>query len=143
MNGVSHATVTLGLSGATLYACNSLGVPLEISNYVVLGCLAGVLIHPDLDQAEASKNPLLFPWWIYGKLMPHRSALSHFPIIGTAIRVMYMLLIVWMATRVFGIEFRYPPFDKLLPVFVGLCIADAGHFIVDLLSSFVKSWRSL
>lgn len=132
MNGMTHAAITIGLAGAVLYTCRTLGVPESTTNMVAAGCITGIFVHPDLDQADASRHPSLALWWPYAKLIPHRHPLSHFPILGTFLRTAYLFLIVWIVERTMGIQLQIPPGIEF--AFLGLCLADLGHFIAD--------WRS-
>ena len=72
-----------------------------------LGCLSGIILSPDLDIPNRTRSEYLVYrymgkilggvwfvlWWPYGKLIPHRSPLSHMPILGTALRMVYMYLV--------------------------------------------------
>ena len=56
------------------------------------------MLGPDLDIHSIQYRrwgPLRWIWLPYQKALKHRSQLSHGPIIGTAVRVMY--LSVWIA----------------------------------------------
>jgi len=60
------------------------------------GAILGMLIHPDWDHAEvkgvvADLGPFKLLVKPYGKAIPHRSFLSHGPLIGTAGRLAYIL----------------------------------------------------
>lgn len=89
-----------------------------------LGCLLGVLLTPDLDlsENEHARNLWYLLWWPYGKLLHHRSRLSHFPGLGTLIRVAYVLWPIWVGWR-----FWLPPWEIL----VGLVMADVLHALAD------------
>ena len=55
----------------------------------------GLWLSPDLDtrcRALQRWGPLQFIWWPYRRLIPHRSLLSHGPLIGTSLRLMLLLL---------------------------------------------------
>ncbi|WP_370455492.1 DUF2227 family putative metal-binding protein [Synechococcus sp. RSCCF101] len=56
----------------------------------------GLWLSPDLDtrsRALRRWGPLGWIWWPYRRLLPHRSPISHAPLLGTAGRL--LLLIVW------------------------------------------------
>jgi uncharacterized metal-binding protein len=56
----------------------------------------GLLLSPDLDtRSNASRRwgPLRLLWWPYRKGLSHRSLLSHSPLLGTAGRLGYLLLL--------------------------------------------------
>lgn len=62
------------------------------SLYMAAGAALGTLVHPDWDYAEipgvvADLGPLKYLMKLYGLAIPHRSLLSHGPIIGTAGRL--------------------------------------------------------
>ena len=55
--------------------------------------LGGLLLSPDLDtRSNATRRwgPLRPLWWPYRKGVPHRSLLSHSPVLGTAGRLAYL-----------------------------------------------------
>ena len=58
-------------------------------------CLIGGLwLSPDLDthsNALRRWGPLRGLWWPYRRLIPHRSLWSHGPLIGTALRLLWLL----------------------------------------------------
>lgn len=114
------------------------------------GVALGTLLTPDLDQSErvmikpqhivvdifghtVGKAWHLY-WYPYGALMPHRSFFSHFPIVGTSIRVLYLLMTFWGICWILGFGIIVPPIPY--EVFIGLCVADAGHYILDILPFF-------
>jgi uncharacterized metal-binding protein len=139
MKGAAHGIITIGLAGSIIYAASYIGAPKEIALQVTAGCLLGLLVTPDLDQAEIGtlKRPWLIPWWLYGKLFKHRSFLSHFPAIGTLIRVIYGIALIALASRFIPIHVQIPYGPWIFWSFVGLIVADTGHYITDILSTFI------
>lgn len=122
-----------------------------------LGCLLGTVLTPDLDQVSLSKSewamikkfgPLGFLWaalwWPY-TLIPHRSPLSHWPIIGTAGRIGYCYLLGWLGWALFD----YPSLpaipawgDILLRgLLIGLLVSDTAHFVFDVVVPRKKRGR--
>jgi uncharacterized metal-binding protein len=114
---------------------------------LTFGVLSGILLSPDLDVDKGyiglwflRKIPFvgwfisgawrLF-WWPYAVLVPHRSWISHFPVISTIIRV-----VIIVSTFV---VFEYVLFKSYLPLhfhymlvwFLGLTISDTKHFVLD------------
>jgi len=114
-----------------------------------LGCLLGIVLTPDLDMIAISLaewgmvkklGPLGFfwmgLWYFYARVIPHRSPWSHWPVLGTAIRLAYctaLLVIIWV---ILG-----RPALPIMPVWglallhgwvKGLVVSDAAHFILDL-----------
>lgn len=55
--------------------------------------LGGLWLSPDLDthsNATRRWGPLRGLWWPYRRLVPHRSPLSHSPLLGSAGRLLYL-----------------------------------------------------
>jgi len=102
-----HVLSTIGLS-AVAGIC---GEPL-----VAGGCWLGIMLHPDLDLGDTP----------YGKVRKHRG-LSHWPVIGTVDRLAWfcgpLILILWPRIN----------WELVLPVIVGLVLADLLHTGLDLL----------
>lgn len=122
----------------------------EQSLWAGLGCALGSVIGPDLDVDNGSmsmyivRNLLGRPagfvwrwfWYPYAKIMPHRSFFSHFPVVSTSLRLIYLLLLPALAAWWFGWGIEYHSW--MLPVFVGLCVSDTAHAIMDAISTLVK-----
>lgn len=67
-------------------------------------------------------------WWPYAKLIPHRHALSHLPILGTSLRLAYVFLpflILWSGWKDY---FASLPF---LVFCFSVGILDALHWVAD------------
>jgi uncharacterized metal-binding protein len=148
--GVTHRWITLGVSGAclgtVLFAGPAVALPMTA------GCLAGIWIEPDLDVEELTRSEyslinspapiswlgwlwVLF-WWPYGKLIRHRSPLSHWPVLGTALRLLYLsipLLLFSAFTGGMPLLLLSPllPFAPFL--FAGLVLSDLAHWMADVL----------
>lgn len=120
--------------------------------------LATFVLSPDMDLFNSRPNQgwgvLRFFWWPYSKLVKHRDRL-HIPVIGTTARFLYTALIL----SVFIILFRYIfrriglqiDFDFegdradmiynllfLVDVYVGAVIADATHYVLDVVTTEIK-----
>lgn len=109
----------------------------------VIGCLAGILIGPDLDQIDQAVIhhgerrfikyvPVLGYLWLalwdlYARMIPHRHPLSHFPGIGTIGRVGWLLFVA----RVIGLDVLAVNHEFLVGVVAGLAIGDALHWLLD------------
>lgn len=119
---------------------------LLLGSSVMLGYLFGRYIDPDLDQigiTEAEgrliKDLKLFGvfivayWLPYGYIMKHRSFLSHFPVVSTFIRIIYMFLpvIVLLALRPDLLSYSPILFPFLSGIFGGLAISDLIHYMLD------------
>jgi uncharacterized metal-binding protein len=155
--GTTHGRITLYLAVITspiaLIATHSIIESVAIG----LGCLIGLVIDPDLDIDHVTESerrmiklfgPLAYLWlglWLpYALIIPHRSFLSHMPILGTAIRLLY--LAGWLYLTLYSLDMV----DKALVILgsnlgvimwlcLGLAISDIGHWIADW-SMFSKVW---
>jgi uncharacterized metal-binding protein len=73
--------------------------------YMAVGAIVGMFVHPDWDYAEirgvvAELGPFKYLVRPYGLAIPHRCMLSHGPIIGTAGRLVYIFLPLWLLNQV-------------------------------------------
>ena len=95
---------------ATLLVCFPFGLavwPLLGAKAAVLGgaafVIGGLWLSPDLDTRSRPLRrwgPLRWIWWPYRQLIPHRSLFSHGPLIGMALRLLWLLgviALVWVA----------------------------------------------
>lgn len=110
-----------------------------------LGYLLGYYIDPDLDQANITAaewramrdlgilGALLTMWFLpYGMLMTHRSFISHFPVVSTAIRYLW-LLFPFLGLYLYLTYNVIPDFWPILAgVFFGLSSADLIHYLADI-----------
>lgn len=121
-----------------------------------LGALGNLFLTPDLDidagsmsEEEVRKISPLGEniWWIYWfpyrRLIPHRSPLSHWPIIGTFGRLLYLSILYltvlaitfivnqsafgWLAFA--GLWLLFFPYFQI--AVLGLASADLLHFFMD------------
>ncbi len=150
--GKAHAITTVlaaGVFGPSLHLLAH--VPLVESLCFTGGCMAGLLVNPDLDMRrfthaeEVVKKSFgrvlaglwFVLWWPYARLVPsHRHPLSHFPLVGTFGRVLYLGL-AFLLLRI--------PLGLLAPLslplssgwlwwtLAGLATADALHTLLDLI----------
>jgi uncharacterized metal-binding protein len=148
--GEKHAAITQTLALSTVVAlAYAMG---DVSTAVLAGggCLAGLLIEPDLDvdgitQSERLllKNilPLGIVWYIlwypYAWVIPHRSKVSHFPILGTLGRVLHLSLWVFAIAALLGQAdalyawLQTVPLPYWAALAAGLAVADVGHWFAD------------
>lgn len=132
-NGVDHATASLVLAPIVAY-----GTLVRMHNPLVAigigaGCVFGVVLSPDLDINHSTYGENLLPgcvgdvfrtyWWLYSFVLPHRHWLSHAPIVGTLIRIVYAFW--WIAL----IDTHW--FVVLTPVWCGLALSDIAHWLMD------------
>ena len=97
----------LGLAGAAIAAVSFLA--------------GGLLLSPDLDtRSRALKRwgPLGWIWRPYRTLIPHRSLFSHGPLIGTGLRLTWLItiaMVVWFGLTALP-GWLYPTPSEGLPV---------------------------
>lgn len=110
-----------------------------------VGCVAGTLISPDLDQQVVVHSaqrtlithvPVLGWWWLglwdpYARAFPHRHALTHFPFIGTAGRVGYLWLWKWALESFITITSPVVTPTQQMCFVTGLIISDIIHWVMD------------
>lgn len=152
-NGTTHAMTTIALAFASGVVAQHLGY----SDHHILalsgGTLAGLVLTPDLDvdrgcisnqvvrrTAGRGWAQLWATYWRpYSLMMPHRSKLSHLPLVGTTVRLLYLAilpaLIYWLAIAVgftAGSRWVHPVFPAWgWWAFGGLVLADTLHFMLD------------
>ena len=110
--------------------------------YSALGCLLGIAISPDLDQEAISgiewrivKYTLglgfiwLLVWYPYAIMHKHRGS-SHWPVIGTLVRVAYISLLVGIAWFLIGMP-EVHLVDGMLYAISGLLASDLLHWLAD------------
>ena len=129
------------------------------------GCLMALFVNSDLDQRSITNaetnwskaGPLgwlvsylwVWLWTPYAYLIPnHRSMWSHLPVLSTFLRIAYaapiLLVFSWLGALVFKVNlFDYPKivWPAMAFSFLGLCIADTGHAVLDVLASVRTWWR--
>lgn len=120
------------------------------------GCLFGLICDPDLDQPGITRaegrilsSPLwmlgvawFVIWYPYGRLIPHRHMISHWPIVGTGGRILYLgvvgLLVYWLILSAWPIagdwlaaqSGRIP--SSFISWFVfSLAVSDTAHWLFD------------
>jgi uncharacterized metal-binding protein len=150
-NGRVHSTVSIitGLAGAG-YAYAVLHQPIDSCGMFVVGGLAAVILSPDLDHpagyaglSYARRVPVFggcisrlwelywMPYrWLVGLFTKrtagagdsHRSWLSHLPVVGTFLRLAWLLWPLWVFYGWF-----LPPY----PVIAALVVCDVLHSVFD------------
>lgn len=155
-SGVVHLSNTLS-SSLVLTVGSYFTDPALVSTndciVLVSGCMTGCLLGPDLDVDNGNislyllrKIPIIgFPleklwwlyWWPYRVIVPHRSPISHWPVLSTLIRE---VLVLWPYI-VFCLVFSVPIAIgwHIFWVFtVGLTISDLQHWLADLMSKEIR-----
>jgi uncharacterized metal-binding protein len=155
-SGQTHDRITLWIlpvvTGWTLGQTRSSHLTL-----IVAGCFlfSGLMFGPDLDIQRSYHFQrwgwLRWLWLPYQKSVRHRSFLSHGPIIGTAVRVLY--LSVWViilatpvaviARGVWEVDWSLSQLARMilrslsqhstewLAIFIGLELGAMGHYLSD------------
>lgn len=123
----------------------TLGIPIGAG--AILGCLLGIPLTPDLDQISISKSewrlvkkfgPFGFLWmafWApYSLLIPHRSFWSHFPIVGTVIRLLYITIlpVAFYIHKGYNITVPGMVWEVALGIIIGLLTSDILHWAMDI-----------
>lgn len=106
---------------------------------------------PDLDQEGLNRfeNRLVrytlglgylwvMVWYPYARYIPHRGWMSHAPIVGTALRVVYLATVLGVGMVISGIRWDYVDLVSqgmapqiLAWVFAGLLVSDVAHWVMD------------
>lgn len=115
----------------------------------------GLLLSNDLDVRSKPYRRwgvLRFIWWPYKRLIPHRHWLSHAPIVGTSLRILYMVLLLYIVSSPlhrFGFLFNMSgAFDTSIQYFftffIGCVVEGTLHSLADSMSAMknrVKNWK--
>ena len=164
-SGKNHDRITLiGLpvvAGASLAITKSTDLTFWVaSNFLFSGLMFG----PDLDIYSRQYQRwgcLRWLWRPYQRCIRHRSILSHGPIIGTTLRILYLGLwfgligFVYLGvSRSIGYDLgKYHQWLVLLRAFItnhqpqilatviGLELGAMSHYLADIISSTTKQWR--
>jgi uncharacterized metal-binding protein len=156
-DGKTHAIATTVAAGAlapTLVLV--FGQPWQPAVAFAAGCLVGLIVTPDLDVRHATRaativrrtargwvGRLLGQAWIwfwrpYALLIPHhRHPLSHLPILGTALRLLYLLAAPTLVWLLVSLVLPLPPLARpyIGPLtwwgVAGLATVDALHTLMD------------
>ncbi|MGC1307381.1 MAG: metal-binding protein [Phormidesmis sp.] len=165
-SGRTHDKITLwclpAVVGLTAWAMRSPTIVLTVSVAYLVG---GFMLGPDLDIVSIQYKrwgPLRWIWLPYQTALPHRSRFSHGPIIGTALRVVYLAIwtalftmvavtilnAVWDAQLTWqslGRTLHYLAgryFAEWVAILVGLEVGAMSHSISDVTGSYLVRKRS-
>lgn len=139
MNGKAHRAVTVAAAPAVALAAGYATGDLLLALAAGAGCYAGIWCHPDWDVNNGA------PLWRqpYAKLLHHRSRLSHWPIVGTLGRLLYLSLLLLIPAAISEIALRYlgvtrpllyldwPHVHIGIAATAGLVTADTLHWVGD------------
>lgn len=150
-SGIVHAKATAVATPVVAAVVFFVSKSPEFAAISAVGCLSGILLSPDLDQESVSHAEwkliratlgigyvwLAF-WGPYASIIRHRSPLSHAPLFGTALRLLYLWGGAALLAHLFS-DWRLPPLEWFAqqPEFwaaaVGLILSDLLHWIFDIL----------
>lgn len=153
-SGRTHDRITLWalpfITGITFVQTRSGNLTLLVAGGFIFG---GLMFGPDLDIYSRQFQRwgfLRFIWLPYQKSLRHRSFLSHGPIIGTTLRVLYLssivsvlaIVVLEVAEKLWNVGFtwqfvgttvvkssRYS--TEFLALFLGLELGAMSHYISD------------
>jgi uncharacterized metal-binding protein len=158
-SGRTHDRITLQclpfVMGLTFWLTHSLVLTVTISLSFLVG---GLMLGPDLDIRSIQYRrwgPIKVIWLPYRMMLKHRSMLSHGPIVGTALRVIYLSLwiglfaggaiailnTVWKAQITWpslSLTLRYLLKHYLvewLAILIGLEVGAMSHSLSDIIGS--------
>ena len=152
-SGKAHALATCLTAGMLAPAVYLAGQPVTTALAFAAGCAVGLVVTPDLDVRYRDTHSgtivrrsggcligMLWSllWLPYAYLIPrHRHPLSHWPVIGTATRLLYFLAVPALAWWVMGHIISLPALPRLAltPLagwgIAGLALVDALHWGMD------------
>jgi uncharacterized metal-binding protein len=99
--------------------------------------LGGYWLSPDLDiksRPFLRWGVLKIIWLPYQRLIPHRSPLSHAPVLGSAIRLLYLIALVSPLWLVFPDLQRMQwaiDWEKALAFLIGVELSALNHLLLD------------
>lgn len=146
-NGPAHAVTTVGVGMMATATALYYRIPVQETIALAVGFLATLLINPDLDLPRRRfpyHRPSEWVFWIYifpyNHITYHRSLLSHGPIVGTAFRLLYFFVPIWLIFQLLGVDF-HPIYPLAVWAAVGMAVSDTVHSLLDVIATSVK--RSL
>lgn len=145
-----NTTLVLPISFGTLQLAH--WSPVQAFIFGAGYCFATFFMNPDLDLNSIgyhSWGPLRIIWWPYQKALAHRSYLSHFPVISTILRLIYLMwlpvILIWLLGSSVQAAARETVFDwwpilgiPLMIFILGMTLSDAIHTILDVSSTDLK-----
>ncbi len=151
--GVTHRQINTAMSIPLAVGTYAIGwPPTYIVSMLVGYSFATYFMNPDLDLNSIGYQSwgwLRLIWWPYQKILGHRSWISHFPVISTLLRIVYLLwfpvVLIWLLGSSVQAAVRDQFFDwgptfgpYLLTFVIGMILSDALHAILDVSSTELK-----
>ncbi len=164
-SGQTHDRITIWalpfIAGVAFWQTRSSNITLLIASGFMFG---GLMFGPDLDIYSIQFQRwgyLRFIWLPYQKSLRHRSFLSHGPLIGTTVRVLYLcglitvavIIILFVAEKILNMTLSWHEVAKhlldminlhrteFLALFVGLELGAMSHSISDWSNSAYKRFK--
>ena len=152
--GVTHRTintiVSLPTAGSLLLEAH--WFPLQAITFLGGYTFATFFMNPDLDLDSIgyqSWGLLRFIWWPYQKALAHRCFLSHFPVVGTLCRIIYLMWLPIAILLILGSAAQNTVRNDLFTAWpiigsfvflwiIGMVISDTIHAMLDVLSTDFK-----
>ena len=107
--------------------------------------IGGLWLSPDLDtRSNATRRwgPLRLLWWPYRRWLPHRSLLSHSPVLGTAGRLLYLSVLV-MFISLLLMPYGSPGPDQLMNALQQHWVDRQALVVAALVGLEMSSWLHL
>jgi uncharacterized metal-binding protein len=163
-SGRTHDRITLIslpiLTGISLALTRNAELTLWVAGSFLFG---GLMFGPDLDihsNQSIRWGWLRWMWQPYRQAVPHRSTLSHGPIIGTVCRLLYVglwIILICLLYQSVCYFMKWPMWNEvqtwrsiqqfvtkhqaiLWSIFVGLEVGSMSHYSADFLSSLSKKF---
>jgi len=150
-SGRVHAFATCVAGGTLAPIIYLTGQPIFQALALAGGCLVGLVVTPDLDVDHRTYSDRVMTrstggligalwrlfWLPYAQLIPHRHPLSHWPILGTVLRLFYLLFIPALLWWIVGRLIPLPGLIDLIRLpfiwwlITGLTLVDALHWGMD------------
>ncbi|MFN6463087.1 MAG: metal-binding protein [Nostoc sp. DedVER02] len=164
-SGRTHDRITMYalpfVAGITLWQTRSSNVTLLVAGGFLFG---GLMFGPDLDIYSIQFQRWGFLRWIwlpYQKSLRHRSFLSHGPIIGTILRILYLgcllailaIFVLAIAQRLWNLSFTWQDLGQTvgrslvnyntecIALFLGLELGAMSHSLSDWSGSAYKRFQ--
>jgi uncharacterized metal-binding protein len=99
--------------------------------------LGGYWLSPDLDiksRPFLRWGVLKFIWLPYQRFIPHRSPLSHAPVLGSVIRLLYLAVCLsplWLIPGVSQVQWGGVNWSKAIAFLVGVELSALNHLLLD------------
>lgn len=154
--GKTHAGITAVASGILAIGMWKTGFSSEEIRLTAAGCMSGIFLSPDMDVDAGFLGHKFVDrylgrivgtiwralWWPYAALVPHRSWLSHAPVISTSLRLVYWYAIYAVACIVFKWPVWVPGIVIGGWLYLGLVVSDVLHYITDIISTSYRRRRN-